>query len=168
MSETAAVSNLFVKEIRARLYESHQRIVHCVRQLNGQQLWWRPQDEMNSIANILLHLCGNLRQWIINGLTGSSDSRNRSEEFTDRSGCAKSELMDRLEVVVMEADCVLSELNVGQLLDARRIQGFNETVMSAILNSVTHFNGHTQEIVYITRLQLGASYNYAWTPETQQ
>jgi len=168
MPQDAAVAQLFIKEVRTRLAASHQRIVHCVSQLSDQQLWWRPQDTMNSIANIILHLCGNVRQWIVSGVTGSDDNRNRPNEFTDRSMLATSELLTRLETIVSEADRILSGVNSNQLMEARRIQDFDETVMSAILNSVTHFNGHAQETVYITRLQLGSNYQYAWVPSSPE
>ncbi|MFT3883749.1 MAG: DUF1572 family protein [Gemmatales bacterium] len=168
MKQQTSVGELFIKEIRARLSDSFERIIHCVSQLSDQQVWWRPQESMNSIANILLHLCGNMRQWIIHGVTNAPDHRDRPEEFSNRSMLAKNELIARLAKVVHESDQLLSAMNERQLLLERRIQGFDETVLSAILNSVSHFNGHTQEIVYITRLQLGSSYRFAWTPSTPE
>lgn len=155
-----------IQEMRTRLKDAHDRIRHCVGQLDDAQVWWRPKPDMNSIANLLLHLAGNVRQWMIDGVTGTHEDRNRPQEFAERSMIPKAELLSRLEGVVTEADGILANLTDTHLLEARRIQGFNETILSALLNSLTHFNGHAQEIVYITRLQLGPAYRFAWTPAT--
>ena len=59
------------------------RIKHCLRQLSEEQVWWRPSPALNSIGNLILHLCGNLRQWIVAGLGGAADHRNRPSEFAE-------------------------------------------------------------------------------------
>lgn len=158
----------FVKEIRRRLAQCHERIRHCVDQLDEAQLWWRPQSAMNSIANLLLHLAGNLRQWIVSGVGGAPDHRNRPAEFAARDMIPRDELLRTLADAVAESDATLSRLTDAQLLESRRIQGFDETVLSAILDSIPHFNGHTQEIVFLTRLQLGDAYRFAWVPQTKE
>jgi hypothetical protein len=123
---------------------------------------------MNSIANLLLHLCGNVRQWIIAGVPRGTDTRDRPREFAERDPIPKDELFRRLDAVVREADAVFSAITDAQLLEPRRIQGFDETVLSATFDALAHFNGHTQEIVYITRLQLGDAYQFAWMPTTPE
>jgi hypothetical protein len=123
---------------------------------------------MNSIANLLLHLCGNVRQWIIAGVPGTPESRDRPREFAERAPIPKDELLRRLATVVHEADAVLAEVSDAKLLEPRRIQGFDETVLSATFDALAHFNGHTQEIVFITRLQLGEAYQFAWVPTTAE
>jgi Protein of unknown function (DUF1572) len=123
---------------------------------------------MNSIGNVLLHLCGNVRQWIISGIRRTPDVRNRPQEFAERQTIAKAELLRRLQEVVAEADAALAGVSAAQLLEPRRIQGFDETVLTAIFDSVAHFNGHTQEIIYMTRLQLGDAYEFAWQPATPE
>ena len=142
------------------------RIKHCLEQLNDQQIWWRSQPALNSIGNLVLHLCGNVRQWIIAGIGGAEDVRHRPSEFSERGPIAKAELLRRLESIVDEAKAVLKRVTAEQLVAVRRIQGFNETALTALFNSVPHFRGHTQEIVHMTRLQLGDAYKMAWTPAT--
>src|SRR5205814_10733439 len=78
---------------RAVLAEGLRKIEHCLSQLSDEQLWWRPRPEMNSIANLLLHLSGNIRQWIIVPCTGVADSRNRPAEFSDRSNRSKQDVL---------------------------------------------------------------------------
>jgi hypothetical protein len=167
MPESPLTQSL-VRQLRHCLSAGHRRIHHCVGQLNDAEVWWRPDESMNSIANLLQHLCGNIRQWIIHGTQNTPDRRNRPHEFADRSMLPKVELLQQLDAVVKEADDVLATLTEAKLLETRRIQGFDETVLSALLNSISHFTGHSQEIIYITRLQLGPDYRYAWVPATPE
>jgi hypothetical protein len=144
------------------------RIKHCLGQLSDAQIWWRAQPSLNSIGNMILHLCGNVRQWIIAGLGGAEDIRNRPEEFAERGPIPREELIRQLDAVVDEARAVLSRVTAKQLTEMRQIQGFDVTGMGAIFDSVPHFRGHTQEIVGLTRLQLGDSYQVAWTPNSTE
>lgn len=163
-----AVGSAYLAAARRRLVESHERIQHCLNQLNDDQVWWRPREALNSIANIVLHLSGNVRQWIISGVGGAPDVRNRPQEFKERGPISRQELQRRLEDTVREADAVLARVDPGKLTAPRRIQGFDETVLSAVFDCLAHFQGHTQEIVHITRLQLGEAYQFAWTPSTPE
>ena len=163
-----SVGKVYLAGGRRRLAACLDRIRHCLQQLDDKQVWWRPNESLNSIANLLLHLSGNLRQWIVAGVGGAPDSRNRPEEFAQREPIPKVELWRRLEAVVSEADAVLARLTDEQLLEPRRIQGFDETVLSALFDTLAHLNGHTQEIVLMTRLQLGTAYTFAWAPATPE
>lgn len=145
-----------------------ERIKHCLNQLNDEQLWWRPTPSLNSIGNLILHLCGNVRQWIVAGLGGVADVRNRPAEFAERGPIPKHELIRRLEAAVADAKSVLTGPTAQQLLDVRRIQGSDVTGLAAIFDSVPHFRGHAQEIIHMTRSQLGDAYRLAWTPATQE
>lgn len=167
-SAAKTVGQAYLAEGRRRLEACHQRIRHCLDQLTDAQLWWRPREGMNSIGNLVLHLCGNVRQWIIAGVPGAPDDRNRPQEFAERGPMPRGELLRRLEEVVREADATLAAVTDDQLLQPRRIQGFDETVLSAVFDSLAHFNGHTQEIVSLTRMQLGDSYRFAWAPTTPE
>jgi hypothetical protein len=158
------VGQAYLAEARRRLGACHDKLRHCLDQLGDAQLWWRPRPTMNSIANLVLHLCGNLRQWIVSGVGGAADARDRPAEFAERGVIPKAELLRRLDEVVREADAVLAAVADTRLLEPRRIQGLDETALSAIFDSLSHLAGHTQEIVHLTRLQLGETYLFAWTP----
>jgi hypothetical protein len=150
------------------LESAFERIKHCLGQLNDQQVWRRSHSSMNSIGNLILHLCGNVKQWIIAGLGGELDVRNRPAEFSERGPIPKQVLLQQLELVVTEAARVLKRQNAAILLESRLIQGFNVTGLQAIFSSVPHFRGHTQEIIHMTRLQLADAYKFAWTPTTPE
>jgi hypothetical protein len=144
------------------------RIRHCLGQLTDGQVWHRSRPDLNSIGNLILHLCGNLRQWVVAGVGGAPDARNRPAEFAERGPVPKDELIRNLEAVVGESKRVLTGVDARQLTGVRRIQGFDVTGVVAIFESVPHFLGHTQEIVHMTRLQLGDAYRFAWRPTTPE
>ncbi|HET6575485.1 MAG TPA: DUF1572 family protein [Fimbriiglobus sp.] len=144
------------------------RIRHCLDQLDDWQVWHRSRPGLNSIGNLILHLGGNLRQWVVAGVGGAADTRDRPAEFAERGPIPKAELVRGLEAVVAEAQRVLTGVDAQQLGAVRRIQGFDVTGVAAIFDSVPHFRGHTQEIVHMTRLQLGGAYRFAWAPSTPE
>ena len=160
----AAVADAAGHEMSSAL----ERMKHCLGQLSEEQVWWRPHPAMNSIGNLALHLCGNVRQWIVSGCGGEPDTRDRPGEFAERRLLCRAELEHRLDEAVGRADTVLAVLTAGQLLEKRRIQGFDTTVLGALFDSVPHFSGHTQEIVFLTRLQLGDAYQFQWVPATPE
>lgn len=160
----AAVGVAAAHELESAL----ERIKHCLGQLNDEQVWQRSYPSLNSIGNLVLHLCGNLRQWIVAGIGDASDVRNRPAEFAEHGTIPKEELVRRLEAIVEEAKGILVRVNAHQLTKVRRIQGFDVTGVAAIFDSVPHFRGHTQEIVHMTRLRLGDAYQFAWTPTTPE
>ena len=160
----AVVGSAAAHELDAAL----TRIKHCLGQLTDEQVWMRSEPGLNSIGNLILHLSGNLRQWIVAGVGGFPDTRNRPAEFAERGSIPKEELIRRLEGAVEEAKRVLAGVDAQHIVTPRRIQGFDVTGAAAIFDSVPHFRGHTQEIVHMTRLQLGDSYQFAWTPTTPE
>ncbi len=148
------------------LTKAFGRIRHCVEQLSEEQVWWRPAADVNSVANLMLHLAGNLRQYVGAGLGGAADVRQRPQEFAERGPIAKAELLRRLEAVVTEARQVLANLSADELLRVRRVQKADVNALQALFRCVPHFQGHTQEIIHLTRRQLGDAYRYAGPPAT--
>ena len=155
-------------EAGKELEQSHGVIRHCVEQLTDEQFWWRPSESMNSIANLMLHLCGNVRQWIVSGVGGTTDDRQRQKEFDARGSESASELLTRVAEVVAEARAVMKGVTDDELLRVRRVQGYDVTGLQAIVHSISHFRGHTQEIVHMTRCQLGDSYQFDFVPSAAQ
>lgn len=138
---------------------------HCVYQLSYDQLWWRPASGLNSIANLMLHVCGNMTQWIICGVGGSEDTRDRQAEFDAVDGRTRDELWSMLEQCVNDVRNVIHAAKPENLLTIRDVQGFDVTGLGAIVHSVTHFVGHTHQVIQLTRLQLGENYVFEWSPD---
>lgn len=162
------VARAYLEEARRQLRAAAEKIEHCVDQLDDTQLWWRPTEPQNSIANLILHLCGNLRQWIVAGIGGEPDTRRRAEEFSERGPIPGADLRNRLAETLKAAERALAQVSPDQLLEPRRVQGFETTGLSAIFDCVSHFKGHTQEIICLTRMQLGDRYRFDWMPATPE
>jgi len=157
---TAAASQELTKAL--------ERIKHCLGQLTDEQIWQRDSEPMNSVGNLILHLCGNLRQWVVAGIGGETDVRQRSTEFSDRGPMSAAELLRRLDEVVAQAHGALAKASASDLMRTRCIQGFDVNGLEAIFSSVPHFRGHTQEIIHMSRCLLGDAYTFAWVPSTPQ
>jgi len=131
------------------------RIVAVLRQLSDADVWWRGNDASNSIGNLVLHLSGNVRQWIVSGVGSGADVRDRPSEFARRDGLSRDELIGLLEHTIADVDAVLARVTPAQLDEPRRIQGIDTTVMGAIYHVVEHFSGHVGQIVLLGKLRLG-------------
>lgn len=158
----------FGHESAQELEDAFCKIEHCVNQLDNAQVWWRPTESMNSIANVMTHLGGNLRQWIISGVGGEPDKRQRSAEFTRRDNATKETVLRELREVVDETKVALQTINAEDVVRPRRIQGYDVTGVAAIMHSVAHFRGHSQEIVFMTRYQIGDAYVFDFVPTTAE
>ncbi len=165
MSEQNPALAAFLRAQCNQLDASMKKIKHCTSQLNEQQVWWRPKEEMNSIANLLLHLSGNVRQWLICGISGIPDHRERQREFDDRSGISTVDLLAQLSATVEEAKERISALTDSTTVQLRKVQEWEIDGAQAIVDSVAHFQGHTQEIIHLTRIQLGNRYRLEFVPE---
>lgn len=162
------LSDEFVRLNSDLLDQAMAKIRHCCSQLNGPQIWWRPEPSMNSIGNLMLHLDGNLRQWGVVPFTLAKDLRDRNSEFEDSERSSANELYGKLETTVREAKEEWRHLAVGQLLRPVEIQGFDVTHMHAIVHTSSHFVGHAHQIIQLTRMQLGPAYQFHWTPSEER
>src|SRR5229473_2448848 len=127
------------------------KIERSVGLLNDQQIWWRANEQSNSIGNLLLHLSGNVRQWIICGLGDATDSRDRDSEFAQRTQIPRAELFERLKRTVNEAVTTLARLDPDKLLEKHRIQGLEVSALEAVLHVVEHFSMHAGQIILLTK-----------------
>ena len=137
------------------------RVEHCVNQLTEEQVWSRPRSDMNSIANLILHLAGNVRQLIGTGVGGALDVRDRPAEFATREPIAKAELLRRLGDAVRQAKAAVAAASVEVLCNPIPVKKYDYTGLQAVIRSVAHFRGHTQEIIHMTRMILGDQYQFA-------
>jgi uncharacterized damage-inducible protein DinB len=148
---------------RARYYlntEYRAKLRQALTALPEESLWWRPNPQSNSVGNLLLHLSGNVRQWIVAGIGGAPDARDRPGEFTAQSGGSASDLLAGLEATLDEADLVLAGLDGRHLLEFRDIQGRRLAVFEAVFHVVEHFSFHLGQIVYIAKLRAPGSIQF--------
>lgn len=152
MSETGVA---FLRESRQLLRDRYGPwILRCLEDLDDEGVWWRPNDASNAVGNLVHHLCGNARQWIVSGVGGASDVRARSEEFDRREG-SREEMRDLLRTTLRDVDGTLADLDPGRLGETVRIQGMDVTVLEAVYHVVEHFALHTGQIVWVTKSRTG-------------
>lgn len=157
----ADVSTLFLEFSRQKLREQYwPRLRACVESLTDEQVWWRPNDACNSIGNLILHLNGNVRQWLVASFNRLEDERNRPAEFNERKLISASALLDRLGATIEEASEVLARLTADDLVARYEIQGYNVSGLDAVYQVVEHFGLHYGQIVYITKTLLGADLGF--------
>ncbi len=143
----------FLKFSSEKLAQLFGRIETCVVKLTPAQIWTRAAENDNAVGNLVLHLAGNVRQWILCGVGGAEDHRDRDSEFEARSG---EDVLGRLRPVVEEAVALIAALPHERLSERRTIQKhYDVTVLEAIYHVVEHFSGHTGQIIFATKLLTG-------------
>lgn len=158
MSETA---ENFIAKARSLLGNDYlPKIERCLEKLTDEQVWWRSCEESNSIGNLLLHVSGNARQWIISSVGGEPDARVRQQEFDEREMLPRAELLTRLRETLDEVDAVLERVDDARLLERRTIQGSDVSVLEAIFHVVEHFSMHTGQIILITKMLTGSDMKF--------
>ena len=128
------------------------KIERCLERLTDEQIWWRPNEESNSIGNLVLHLCGNARQWIVSGVGGAPDRRERDAEFAQREAVPRDDLLTLLRTTLRDVDEVLKTLAPETLLERHTIQGSDVDALEAIFHVTEHFSMHTGQIIMLTKM----------------
>ncbi|MCB1281522.1 MAG: DUF1572 family protein [Salinibacterium sp.] len=150
------IAQLFVRTAAVRLEHDYlPKVMRCLELLPEEDLWWRPHEGTNGVGQILRHLEGNLRQWVICGLGAGDDRRDRDHEFSGSTRETRDELLSRLSVTVREAAQVLRELDEATLQRRHRIQVYWTTGLDAAFHAVEHFSGHVGQVIWITKLRTG-------------
>ncbi len=133
-------------------YEYPTKIRLAVATLPHEVIWRRPGPESNSIGNLLLHLAGNIRQWVVCGIGGAPDVRDRSSEFAAVDGATAAELLALLESAVKDADAIFSTLSESDLTRRVHIQGRDTSVLGAVYHVVEHCSTHTGQILLLVKM----------------
>jgi uncharacterized damage-inducible protein DinB len=132
------------------------KLLHCLNAMTDEQIWWRPNEQSNSVGNLVLHLCGNLKQWIVASLGGQKFHRERDAEFATRATVSRAELIAAIERAVAEVDSVLLDFPLSQLLVQYSVQLYPVSALQAVYHVVEHFSYHLGQILYIYKLQSAA------------
>ena len=144
-------SSEFIEQSILRMQENVPRINKCFSELSEKQVWQKPNDASNSIGNLILHLCGNITQYIISSLGGNADQRERDLEFSTRDGMTKNQLIDKLTKVVDQSVFIMSEIPELELMRKRKVQAFDLSGIGIIIHVVEHFSYHTGQIAFLTK-----------------
>ena len=151
-----SASGLFVEFSRSKLLEQYwPRLQCCVESLTAEQAWWRPNEASNSVGNLILHLNGNVRQWLVASFNRLEDTRDRPAEFAEQQLIPPAVLLERLGATMQDASAVLSRLTEADLLSTFHIQGYTVSGLQAVYQVVEHFGMHHGQVLYITKLLRG-------------
>jgi uncharacterized damage-inducible protein DinB len=149
-----------IAQFRERVFqESIPRLKKCLAELTDEEIWWRPNENSNAIGNLVLHLCGNARQWVLSGLGGAPDMRERQKEFDQRAIIPKAILLDLVDTLQADIDKRLDTISATELLRVRPVQIYQETGVSILIHVIEHFSYHvgqmTYSVKYMKNKQLG-------------
>lgn len=155
------ITQTLVDEVRRRIIEeSVPRIKKCLHLLNEPQIQDRPNEQTVSVGNLVLHLMGNLRQWVLSGIDGQTDHRQRSQEFAETEPIPTKKLIRNLDSLMTEVDQALTRITPEALTEKRNVQDFEESVLAILVHVTEHFSYHTGQITYYTKSTLNVDTQY--------
>jgi len=152
MNDASTFREEFVKNLFYRLDENLRMTKIALAQITEEELWLKPNPTLNSIGNLILHLCGNLTQYGISSLNGTSDIRVRDIEFSTESGFLKQELLDKLESTVNEVKTTITQVSDDRLIETKEVQGYQFSGIGNAIHLVEHFSYHTGQIAFWVKM----------------
>jgi len=142
----------FIQQSISHFEENTPKIEACLNQLTEDELWQRPNASSNSTGNIMLHLCGNITQYVLSGLGNIEDKRERDKEFTSTRVLQKEDLLNKLKATVGSAVKIMRSLKDDDMLQKHSVQGRDLSAIGIIIHVVEHYSYHTGQIIYWTKL----------------
>ena len=138
-NSSTALTNAFIDEIKRRLFtENIPRLKKCVSELTEAQIWYRPNNASNSVGNLVLHLHGNVRQWVVAGLGKSKDVRERQKEFDEKGPIPLEKMLGDMDKLMEEVNQILNTTSTNDLLEVRNVQGYDESGLSILVHTVSY------------------------------
>jgi uncharacterized damage-inducible protein DinB len=144
--------NEFISQSIHRIDENTKRLTMCLDELEETETWKRPNENSNSVGNLILHLCGNIRQYVISSLGKAEDLRERDKEFSTGGGYSKAELLEKLISTVEQAKKIIQAASAEELLRKRKVQGYFYSGIGIIIHVTEHYSYHTGQIIFWTKL----------------
>ena len=152
MNTAQQIRDLAIVDVKRRLItESMPRINKCLDELSIEEVWHKQNANTNSIGNLVLHLCGNVRQYILSGIDGQEDVRERDLEFSEKGPIEVSILKEQLKSLMIEVDRALDRITPEDMIRNVRVQGFEENVTSILIHVTEHFSYHVGQITFYTK-----------------
>ena len=146
------IGNELILESVMRINESTQKIIRCLDIIDESDIWKSPNEQLNSVGNLILHVCGNIGQYIISSLGGAEDNRDRDLEFSTKDGHTKADLLEKLTGTIQQATFVILQASEEELLNERIVQGMVHTGVGVVIHVTEHISYHTGQIIFLTKL----------------
>lgn len=161
MSRSVIIRNFIILDVKRRLFiEGISRIKKCMDQLSEEQVWYKHNANVNSVGNMVLHLCGNVTQYVLHGIDGQPDVRQRATEFSEKGPISHEVLIKKLDELEKQVDAALDRITAEDLTEERQVQGFDENVTSILIHVTEHFSYHVGQITYYTKYILDVDTGY--------
>lgn len=161
MNLTQDLHRTLIAEVKRRIItESVPRIKKCLAQLSEEEIWHRPNENVVSVGNLVLHLMGNLRQWVLSGLGGQPDHRQRDREFEQTEPVPTPNLVRQLDTLMREVEDVLDRLTPEDLITVRPVQAYEESGLAILMHVTEHFSYHTGQITYAVKTRKNVDLQY--------
>ncbi|MEM6630166.1 MAG: DinB family protein [Bacteroidota bacterium] len=152
---------LFLADIHKRLFEENfSRLRKCLLELSEADIWYRPNIHSNSVGNLTLHLVGNMRQWVISGLLGNPDVRERDKEFEEQGPLPTPHLLDLLDQLEKELREGLAGITAEELVRVRPVQIYEENGITILVHVTEHFSYHVGQITYFVKARKDMDMGY--------
>ncbi len=142
----------FAEQIARHMEMNTPRIEKCLAELSETELWQRPNPGSNSVGNLLLHLCGNITQYVLCSLGGLPDHRVRDAEFSAEAGPGKAELYEKIQKTVQQATQIIRNASQEEMLRVRTVQGFEMSGIAISIHVCEHYSYHTGQIAFWVKL----------------
>ncbi len=163
MQQKADFDGVVLEALRTRITKLFpEQIRSCVEKLSEEQLWWRPNDQSNSVGNLVLHLSGSMRHYLAYTIGGFDYERNRPAEFSERGPVPKQELLATFDETISQAGETLRAFDTSRFLESTAEQAYNPTLFNQIFNVAVHVAMHTGQIVFITKMLEAGSLDELW------
>lgn len=146
-----AISKEFIEHSIYRIDESTHRIIKCLQEIDEEETWRSPNDNSNSIGNLILHVCGNIRQYIISALGEAEDIRARDKEFKTKADFTKADLLNGLITTISHANRIIKECDDNKLTKVYSVQGFQLSGIGIIIHVTEHYSYHAGQIAFWTK-----------------
>lgn len=152
-NSSATLSSVFIEEIKRRIFgECFPRLEKCLNELTAEQIWYRPNASSNSVGNLVLHLQGNIRQWVVAGLGKKEDVRERQKEFDEQGPVSSDKMLKDMKGLLQEVAQILNSTSTDDLLEVRNVQGYEESGLSILVHVTEHFSYHVGQMTYIVKM----------------
>ncbi len=153
---------------RHKLNDLRRRAAEAIGQLGDEDVNWRPNEESNSVVNLVVHMAGNIGQRLTAGIGGAPDVRDRDTEFNTRERIPRARVQDLLNESFGAADKILAGLSPERLGDPQKVGNREGTVLDVLFNVGTHLSEHVGQILYVAKLRLGPAYRVVSIPHKKK
>ena len=139
-----------------------EQVRDCMEMLDEEQIWWRPNEQSNSIGNIVIHISGSLNHYLNRNVGGFEYTRDRDAEFAERRHIPKDELRAIFDDMVSKAETTFDSLTLERLGDPSPEPRLQRLVIDDLIAIASHFANHTGQIVWITKMLAGGAVDEVW------